>query len=116
MKPEEGYDHTWILKPTASQSLNIIEDFQNSERRAEEENKLSDGEQLMPVLDSLKRAEEENKPMNKRLWQARDGAELPVVKLEVEQRKVSRPEAILHHQHLKGYDFPVTIVYLKSDS
>nr|GMC68925.1 DNA mismatch repair protein msh6 [Ipomoea batatas] len=42
MKPEEGYDHTWILKPTASQSLNTIEDFQNRERRAEEENKLSD--------------------------------------------------------------------------
>nr|GLL21371.1 uncharacterized protein LOC109191526 [Ipomoea trifida] len=62
MKPEEGYDHTWILKPTASQSLNTIEDFQTRERRAEEENKPSDGEQLMPVLDSLKRAEEENKP------------------------------------------------------
>nr|GMC71566.1 microtubule-associated protein futsch-like isoform X3 [Ipomoea batatas] len=105
MKPEEGYDHTWIsvegksdktpcqgkeskkrtirprkhlvskgshftsgmseadiLKPTASQSLNTIEDFQTRERRAEEEIKPSDGEQLMPVLDSLKRAEEENKP------------------------------------------------------
>nr|GMC71480.1 uncharacterized protein LOC109191526 [Ipomoea batatas] len=98
MKPEEGYDHTWILKPTASQSLNTIEDFQNSERRAEEENKLSDGSMKVCSIASFDYFEKKHK--------ARDGAELPVVKLEVEQRKVSRPEAILHHQQLKGYDFP----------
>nr|GLL21368.1 uncharacterized protein LOC109191526 [Ipomoea trifida] len=60
---EEGMSEADILKPTASQSLNTIEDFQTRERRAEEENKPIDGEQLMPILDSLKRAEEENKPM-----------------------------------------------------
>nr|GLL21366.1 uncharacterized protein LOC109191526 [Ipomoea trifida] len=53
-----------ILKPTACQSLNTIDGFQTRERRAEEENKPSDG--------------------------SRDGAELPVVKPEVEQLKVSR--------------------------
>nr|GMD87458.1 uncharacterized protein LOC109191526 [Ipomoea batatas] len=96
MKPEEGYDHTWILKPTASQSLNTIEDFQTRERRAEEENKPSDGSMKV----NYDNGDVEDLDLSIERWElirdvksavdAQDGAELPVLKREVEQRKVSR--------------------------